>query len=1447
MKRRILAILLAAIMVLSAVPFSVFATEGETAETVACPGEGKVHGEAHVAIATEFKTVKATCGNDGYIVYTCNVCDDQFIVITEKGDPNDPHNLTHVQAKAPTCVEKGCEEHYFCSKCEKTFNYVDGVLTLFPGAILDKVDHDYKVLENDCTRKKCTVCGHETDVTDESKRPISHKYEVVKLISAAPTCKDKAKADVKCVICGDMKYGVEVASDVPHTGKKVAKKDATCTDDGWAEHWQCTVCNKYFLTSACTTAVEWKNIVSKAPGHDVENTTGDTLFIERVEPKCDVPGYYTYECGRCHQKVNDQEIDPNPSYFFYVKDKKTNKYVMNSDNKTKKVFVSYAVNAGDVVVVAADKFDFDGDDATHVREYILDAEGNKKVNHRFDPARDEATAPTCTEYGYAKRHCLDCGKEVNSEILPPLGHVTYVYGSKEYKAAVAAGIIVESATAPTCSTGTLYTYTCDRCKVAGLTGYIAPLGHAAEKTVTTANCTNKGVTFTYAPVNAGGDCTCGKYTKMSTKTYDAGKATERTYTLWDPATVKVDDKTGALVIDEAFFLVKGGKVTETAKNGVHVERTQVVNKPTCTETGTGVDLCIFCGENESYVIPETGHKVTLTWDNKIAEADRTLLNSDQYKTYKDSAKVADDAAEGIVAATCIKGSYLQLVCETCGGYSDINDSFKGISLKISKELGHDTVTVVVSPTCGNGTGATGGYTYTKCSRHGTADATDKCWNDENNSKKWTNKTTYSEKTSYTEDEVEKYHPGLLSGTKTVYKAGSCTVVGLDQYTCSCGRNVLVIQGDTGAHIKPATTSADYYNAKLDPTCVAPGKEECYKCQRCKEIIGGKLVEGDVVANEIKQLKHNPNKLVFDAKAPKCTNVKAGKNTIESAVQGNLVNGYWAVYTCTACGKDVENKHFWAYIPGDGNGDGKTDKNEMKFVYLTGVETEDVYKIKDGKITGVVDDNTKVKAENSIVKRVEDGHRYESKKGLDYTCTTNGYTAYSQCKDCGDIINKKTLKAAHRFDDDMMYTQAQTCTDIGYTSQACRHCDYVLITNYKAAKQHDFDVNNDGKLNDKDYKKVTATCTQAGGNKFTCQNGCGEWYFENGGTPMLSHKNKAGVELAYGNSTTGITQLKCTEGMKAEDCKCKDCGKTFTGHVVKLTVVDPTCDTAGYTIETCTSCKAILSKTTTKDALNHEGFMVEDLEQYVAESSVTDGQRVYVCSKCGFEDVVILPAKAEINLDLTFSNPNANGEVVFADSSVVEVLVSLSSPKADIRGLSFGVKYDTSKFVFQSAEFIDTTFSITAVNDNGGVVKFAAMSNNKVAVGEAKDIAVLRFVVNRTKVVNDEVVSDFSKDAATGEITIVDAEAHLAAGTSLVVNVAKEEAVKIVALLNVYIAENNDAIDMQDALAIYDLITNKGYNVAADLDKSGAVDAYDLQLFYNYFVGSMTAEEIFAAN
>lgn len=91
--------------------------------------------EAHVHELTKVDAVAPTCTADGNIEhYTCSGCDAIFadaegtVEITDTVDPATGHTLSKVDAMAPTPSKDGCIEHYICEVCGKLFADAEGTI-----------------------------------------------------------------------------------------------------------------------------------------------------------------------------------------------------------------------------------------------------------------------------------------------------------------------------------------------------------------------------------------------------------------------------------------------------------------------------------------------------------------------------------------------------------------------------------------------------------------------------------------------------------------------------------------------------------------------------------------------------------------------------------------------------------------------------------------------------------------------------------------------------------------------------------------------------------------------------------------------------------------------------------------------------------------------------------------------------------------------------------------------------------------------------------------------------------------------------------------------------------------------------------------------------------------------------------------------------------------------
>ena len=183
-----------------------------------------------------------------------------------------------------------------------------------------------------------------------------------------------------------------------------------------------------------------------------------------------------------------------------------------------------------------------------------------------------------------------------------------------------------------------------------------------------------------------------------------------------------------------------------------------------------------------------------------------------------------------------------------------------------------------------------------------------------------------------------------------------------------------------------------------------------------------------------------------------------------------------------------------------------------------------------------------------------------------TCTEKGWNAYETCSRC-DYTTYVELPAQH--DLEQHAAQAPTCTDPGWNAfDTCKNCNYT--TRKELPAQHDL----------KQHAAKAPTCTEKGWNAYeTCSRCDHTTYAE---LPALNH---ALVQHAAQAAT-------CTEkGWNAYDT-CSRCDYTTyaelsaLNHDYQAVTVEPTCETDGYTVFTCSRCKDSYTADPT-DKLGHQ--------------------------------------------------------------------------------------------------------------------------------------------------------------------------------------------------------------------------------------------------------------------
>ena len=234
-----------------------------------------------------------------------------------------------------------------------------------------------------------------------------------------------------------------------------------------------------------------------------------------------------------------------------------------------------------------------------------------------------------------------------------------------------------------------------------------------------------------------------------------------------------------------------------------------------------------------------------------------------------------------------------------------------------------------------------------------------------------------------------------------------------------------------------------------------------------------------------------------------------------------------------------------------------------------------------------------------------------------TCTEKGWDAYETCSRC-DHTTYAELPALNH---DLVHhdAKAPTCTEIGWNAyDTCSRCNYTTYAELSALN-HDL-VNHDAKA---------PTCTEIGWDAYkTCSRCDYTTYAE---LPALNHA------LVQHDAQAAT----CTEkGWDAYET-CSRCDHTTyaelpaLNHDYQAVTVEPTCETDGYTVFTCSRCKDSYTADPT-DKLGHQfgawspngtGSQSADcLRQGCAHTGSTDcrkftfrtaeGETLIFCPVCG---------------------------------------------------------------------------------------------------------------------------------------------------------------------------------------------------------------------------------------
>lgn len=189
------------------------------------------------------------------------------------------------------------------------------------------------------------------------------------------------------------------------------------------------------------------------------------------------------------------------------------------------------------------------------------------------------------------------------------------------------------------------------------------------------------------------------------------------------------------------------------------------------------------------------------------------------------------------------------------------------------------------------------------------------------------------------------------------------------------------------------------------------------------------------------------------------------------------------------------------------------------------------------------------------------------KAKDPTCTEPGCDAYETCSRCDHTtyVERPALKHDLR----QRVIKAPTCTQMGWAYETCSRCDYSA-TPLLPALNHDL----------VQHEAQAATCTEKGWDAYdTCSRCDYTTYAE---LPALNH------DFVHHDAKAPTCTEKGWDAYKT----CSRCDYTTyaelsaLNHDYQAVTVEPTCETDGYTVFTCSRCKDSYTADPT-DKLGHQ--------------------------------------------------------------------------------------------------------------------------------------------------------------------------------------------------------------------------------------------------------------------
>ncbi len=1073
-----------------------------------------------------------TCKEPGYIIYDCQ--NDGCTVATKEEDPDNANTVacnqrTVVPGKAPTCLETGLTDGATCSWCGS----VSKVQKPIPA-----LDH-YVETWNVDVKATCQNAGQESGVCTRDNCGVTVTRVIEQLTHEGYEYKHFDAVEATCIADGHSKYDycelcdIEIGKtvypkgddDVYHDYQNVAK-DATCTEPGLTEAYQCTRCGA------------WKD------GKEAEEIpAGHTIVKVDAQAKtCTEDGWNAYEyCSVCGDAEAAKQAALIPAGHTIVKVEAQAK-TCTEDGWNAYEYCSVCgdaeaakqaalIPAGHTIVKVEAQAKTCTEDGWNAYEYCSvcgDAEAAKQaalIPASHELTHVEAKAATCTEKGWeAYDYCTvdGCGYTTYKEIDP--------FHQKVVK--------ITEQVDPTCQDVGHYVDAdyCEACKTWLDEIQIPKVDHKYEGNVlehVEPTCYAEGYTITQCVW-----CTESKTTATTAKVahaYDAGVGAGMR--LVDGAWVREDCKVGGTVT----YTCTVAECPETEDGHTKVDTYEALADhsgswtetlaATCQTEGSQERTCELCQKYETAVIEKLTHTEANAY-TEYEEKKATCMEAG-YSAYKHCNICNLDIGKTDYPIDTVNGHDYQPVagkeagCETTG----LEKAMQCIYCSKWQDMeGNDIAEQPVIPTIHSGIEGIADAIPVTCYQDGHSAGSKYC----PDCGKWFE----GETTPKAAHDVKQF----------AHEDATCTADGFTTMQCVWYDGVKCTETETTPIPK---LGHEWERAGAETKWVETKPATCYEAG----VLTWICECSETTTDEIPMIQHTYNNGVPGKESTKW-NAETGE--WENCVETDTV-----VYTCQNAGCTAENsethtytvdiavtEHAWVYDAQDEPTCTEPGTASGKHCSRCGLEEG------GGEIPA---------KGHTWDSGVGTGAKWddEAQKWVTTSCTEDGSVLYT-CTLCqvGEYTKTVTVTApGHDWDEGTVAVEA-TCIKGGSTTYKCTACDAEETRNdIPATGIHDQKELVPGK---------DATCTESGlTDGYNCSM-CGAEQVKQDVIPAI-HDTIEGIEEAIDSDCT-------TPGHDVGSKYCDECGEWFVDNVIEVkdhdyTVlvksVAATCDADAYEVKQCT--------------------------------------------------------------------------------------------------------------------------------------------------------------------------------------------------------------------------------------------------------------------------------------